>query len=116
MNNKREKTPEMKEGMEKELMKFILSSVKNTKGLTSYLDKYAGINGKWIKTDLIYNLRCTLLLKIILYMFHFMDEDTIRQFWNNLFDRFYHLARTNAKELGTRSKKTQNRWTDKPLV
>ena len=59
-------TPPMKEGYEKEMMTLILEQVKRTKGLTTIIDKVAGINGKWIKPDEPYNIPITLFIRIMI--------------------------------------------------
>ena len=102
------KTPLLHEGLEKEVMLFILQFVKNTRGLTTHLDCVAGINGKWLKLEPIYNFRCSLLMKILLHMFLFCDEDELREEWNKLFDQILSLARKHAVVLGKKNVKRRD--------
>jgi hypothetical protein len=74
MNYNQKKTPLMA-GLERELMKCFLKQVKRVRGLTSTLDKKAGINGKWTKPYEPYDISVTKALKILAYKAFVQDED-----------------------------------------
>ena len=69
------KTPEMRKGKECDLVVLILEQVKAARGLTTILDKQAGINGKWLKPDKPYNISVELFLRVIIYKAHFQIHD-----------------------------------------
>ena len=93
------KTPLMKEGSEKELMQFILTIVKNTPGVTTLLDRAGGINGKWLKLEPVFNLRSNLLLRIFIYLYHWMGEEAFEKFWHELYEKIKVYAKEHAQEL-----------------
>lgn len=68
------KTPLMA-GLERELMTCLLKQVKLIKGLTSTLDKSAGINGKWLKPDEPYDISATKTLRFLAYKAVVQNED-----------------------------------------
>ena len=63
------------EGHERELMAFVFKQVKQTKGLTSALEKFAGINGKWINPNKPYEVSATKLMRIMALSMVFWDDD-----------------------------------------
>ena len=87
MGYMKERTPKMEEGMERDLMLFILEEVKDQRGLTTCLDYSAGINGKWLKPDEVYNFRSNILLKILLYMPCVLKVETAREEWMKIFNK-----------------------------
>ena len=90
----KERTPKMAEGMEKKLMSYVLGRVKGKRGLTTYLDHHAGINGKWLNPDVVYNFRVKLFLRISIFMLCVTDEDTARKEWMKVFDKAVKLKKT----------------------
>ena len=108
MKFNREKTPLMKEGIEKELMKFILTTSKNTPGATTLIDRSAGINGKWLKLEPVFNIRCNQLLRIFILLYHSMGEEEFEQFWNELYAKIKVYAKEHAQEIGAKSKRKKD--------
>lgn len=100
------KTPLMKEGIEKELMTFILCQVKRIHGLTTHLDKQAGVNGKWVNPDMVYDIPARKLLKILIHKFHYQDEDALWNDWESLYREILKLARKHATEFSHQSRKS----------
>ena len=101
----KERTPKMEEGMERDLMSFILKQVKDKRGLTTCLDYSAGINGKWLKPDEVYNFRSNILLKILLYMPCVLDEKTAREEWMKVFDKAVEIKEAYAPCRGNKPNK-----------
>lgn len=104
----KEKTPLMKEGVEKELMQFILTTTKNTPGATTLLDTSAGINGKWLKLEPVFNIRSNQLLRIFITLYHSMGESEFEKFWNELRTKIKVYVEEHALELGAKSKKKKD--------
>lgn len=111
MEYHKEKTPLMKEGIEKELMQFILTVSKNTPGVITLIDKSAGINGKWLKLEPVFNIRSNQLLRILITLYHSMGEVEFEKFWNELFAKISVYAEEHAQEIGAkcRRKKDESR-------
>ena len=63
------------EGQERELMAFVFKQVKQTKGLTSALEKFAGINGKWVNPNKPYEISATKLMRIMALSMAFWDDE-----------------------------------------
>ena len=63
------------EGHERELMAFVFKQVKQTKGLTSALEKFAGINGKWVNPNKPYEISATKLMRIMALSMAFWDDE-----------------------------------------
>lgn len=69
--------PLMKEGVEKEMMSFILEQIKRSRGLTTIIDQSAGINGKWIKPDAPRNISITLFIRAMLFKIRYQSYDEL---------------------------------------
>lgn len=63
----RQRIRPMEEGPERELMSFYLQQIRAAKGLITELDRKAGINGKWVNPQVVYNIKSNLLLRTLLY-------------------------------------------------
>lgn len=55
----------MGDGLESKLMSFFFLQIKRKRGLTTFITKKAGINGKWLNPDKPYNISAQHLFKII---------------------------------------------------
>ena len=60
------KIKELENGLQREVMMFILHQVKNTKGLTNLLKKKGGMNAKWTNPEKAYNLQANQFFKIVI--------------------------------------------------
>ena len=69
----------MEAGPERELMAWFLERVKHIKGLTTALDKNAGVNGKWLKSDEPRNIPSKRLLRILLYTMHHLGREECKR-------------------------------------
>ena len=72
MDFKKKKTPIMK-GKESELTAFFLNQIKRWKGLTTAIEKVAGINGKWTNPNKPYELNATKGYRMIVVKILFLD-------------------------------------------
>ena len=66
MRHKNHKIEELKEGIQRDVMVYILHQVKDTKGLTHLLDNLGGLNGKWTSPKKAYNLSVDQFLKVVI--------------------------------------------------
>ena len=55
----------MGDGLEGKLMSFFFLQIKRKRGLTTFITKKAGINGKWLNPDKPYNISVQHMFKII---------------------------------------------------
>ena len=69
----------MEAGPERELMAWFLARVKHIKGLTTALDKNAGVNGKWLKPNEPRNIPSKRLLRIVLYTMHHLGREECKR-------------------------------------
>lgn len=60
------KIKELENGLQRDVMMFILHQVKNTKGLTNLLKKKGGMNAKWTNPEKAYNLQANQFFKIVI--------------------------------------------------
>lgn len=96
----------MKESPERELMTFFLEQVKRTKGLTTVLDRKAGINGKWLKPDEAYNINSSRLLRAFIYKAINQTHDDFEKDVTQFIDFIYHLIKKNfCRDLPPNNKK-----------
>ena len=65
----------MVDPLEKAVMTFILERVKRIVGLTTEIDRFAGINGSKIKPEESLNIRSNLLIRILIYMALHQGDD-----------------------------------------
>lgn len=93
MKFKKERTPKMENGMERDFMSFILNLVKRIRGLTTCLDTHAGINGKWLKPEEVYNFRVNLFLRIPIFLLCVLKEEDARKEWMKIFDKAIELKK-----------------------
>lgn len=98
----------MKEGIEKELMQFVLATLKNTPGVITLIDRSAGINGKWLKEEPVYNLRSSQLFRIFILLHHSMVEDEFDHFVHDLFAIMKAYAKEHAQEIGAKSRRKKD--------
>ena len=77
MNFYKTPIPLMEEGLEKEMMSFILEQIKRSRGLTTIIDQVAGINGKWIKPDAPRNISITLFIRAMLFKIQYQTYDEL---------------------------------------
>ena len=60
------KIKELENGLQRDVMMFILHQVKNTKGLTNLLKKKGGMNAKWTNPEKAYKLQANQFFKIVI--------------------------------------------------
>ena len=60
------KIKELENGLQRDVMMFILHLVKNTKGLTNLLKSKGGMNAKWTNPEKAYNLQANQFFKIVI--------------------------------------------------
>ena len=60
------KIKELENGLQRDVMMFILHQVKNTKGLTNLLKSKGGMNAKWTNPKKVYNLQANQFFKIVI--------------------------------------------------
>ena len=60
------KIKELENGLQREVMMFILHQVKNTKGLTNLLKSKGGMNAKWTNPEKAYNHQANQFFKIVI--------------------------------------------------
>ena len=70
MRNRNFKIEELGEGIQRDVMVYILHQVKGTKGLTQLLDNVGGLNGKWTNPQKAYNLSVDQFLKVVILKIH----------------------------------------------
>ena len=70
MKHKNFKIEELEEGIQRDVMVYILHQVKGTKGLTQLLDNVGGLNGKWTSPQKAYNLSVDQFLKVVILKIH----------------------------------------------
>jgi hypothetical protein len=79
----------MKDGIERKIMTFILENVKQVKGLTSFITKVAGINGKWLNVSIAYDFSSERLIRIILYKAIFQGREAFMKDIEKFVDKLY---------------------------
>ena len=70
MRHKNHKIEELKEGIQRDVMVYILHQVKDAKGLTHLLENLGGLNGKWTSPRKAYNLSVDQFLKVVILKIH----------------------------------------------
>lgn len=70
MRNRNFKIEELGEGIQRDVMVYILHQVKGAKGLTHLLDNVGGLNGKWTNPQKAYNLSVDQFLKVVILKIH----------------------------------------------
>ena len=81
--------PLVEAGPERELMTCLFRKVKHMKGLTTALDKKAGVNGKWLKPDEPRNIPSKRLLRIVLHSMLFLGREECKQRANKAIDHVF---------------------------
>ena len=74
------KIPALKAGLARIALQFLLSQVKNQRGLTTFIEKH-GINGRWLKPDEPRDIDVTKLFKIISNKAHFQTDEEFISDW-----------------------------------
>ena len=74
MEFKKMKTPLMV-SKERELMKLFFNQIKRWKGLTSFIEKVGGINGKWFDPNNPYEITSTKGMRMVSIKAAFQEED-----------------------------------------
>ena len=78
MEFKKMKTPLMV-SKERELMKLFFNQIKRWKGLTSFIEKVGGINGKWINPNSPYEITSTKGMRMVCCKAAYQEEDEFIQ-------------------------------------
>ena len=74
MEFKKMKTPLMV-SKERELMKLFFNQIKRWKGLTTFIEKVGGINGKWFDPNNPYEITSTKGMRMVSIKAAFQEED-----------------------------------------
>ncbi len=85
MARKRQRIYPMKEGLEKEIMRFILRQIKNEPGLLHFINQHGGINAKWLNEDICYNISVHTFLKLLFVKFLYQTYDDSAQDWQDIY-------------------------------
>lgn len=83
MANNWNKTPELGIGLARSVMTIILWQTKKHRGLTSFIEKN-GINGKWLKKEDHKDYYFSKVMKIVILIARYHDEDVFLKEWNAL--------------------------------
>ena len=78
MRNRNFKIEELEEGIQRDVMVYILHQVKGTKGLTQLLDNVGGLNGKWTSPQKAYNLSVDQFLKVVILKIYLQPLSELR--------------------------------------
>lgn len=78
MKHKNFKIEELEEGIQRDVMVYILHQVKGTKGLTQLLDNVGGLNGKWTSPQKAYNLSVDQFLKVVILKIYLQPLSELR--------------------------------------
>ena len=90
-----EKTPLLGEGGARSVMTLILYQLKfeYNRGLTHFIEKYGGVNGKWLKPDEPYDMRWSKLSKILEAKAQYQEEDEFMDDWEQIGRLIFKLSR-----------------------
>lgn len=88
----------MKDGLECELLKLIITQVKHVKGLTSILSKEAGINGKWIKPEEPYNFSVKRFLRMIIFKVKYQEIEACMRDIREFLETIYQFLQEEEKK------------------
>ena len=92
------KIPALKAGLARIALQFLLSQVKNQRGLTTFIEKH-GINGKWLKPDEPMDISVTKFFKIMAYKAHFQTDEEFIADWNEAGKEFLQWVRKGERPL-----------------
>ena len=87
------KTPLLGAGLAKNVMEQFLTQVKSHRGMTSFIERH-GVNGKWLKSDMPYNIHITKFFKILELKAHYQNDDEFLDDWKAMGEQFLNLVRT----------------------
>lgn len=87
------KTPLLGAGLAKNVMEQFLTQVKSHRGMTSFIERH-GVNGKWIKPDMPYNIHITKFFKIMELKAHYQNDDEFLDDWKAMGEQFLNIVRT----------------------
>ena len=90
MTKKLQRICPMKEGPEKEIMKFILHQFKMERGLLHFINQYGGVNSKWLDENICYNISVHTFLKVLIIKIKQQLSDDSKKDWDALYDELYH--------------------------
>ena len=80
----RRKTPELGAGLAWNVMNLMLTQVKRQRGLTSFIERRGGINGKWLKPDKPYDIPISKLVRMLESKAIFQTDEEFLDDWNAL--------------------------------
>ena len=95
------KIPALKAGLARIALQFLLSQVKNQRGLTTFIEKH-GINGRWLKPDEPRDIDVTKLFKIISNKAHFQTDEEFISDWTEAGEEILRWVRDNHEVKGER--------------
>lgn len=80
-------------GLAKSVMQQLLTQVKQHRGLTTFIE-HNGVNGKFLKPDVPYNIRFSKLMKIMENKARYQTDDEFLEEWNAIGEHLLDLVRT----------------------
>lgn len=86
----------MEEGPERELMSFYLQQIRAARGLISVLDQKAGINGKWLNPQVVYNISSNRLIRTLFHKAIFQTRDEFEKDAMDFIDFIYDLVNQHS--------------------
>jgi hypothetical protein len=87
----------MGDGLEGKLMSFFFLQIKRKRGLTTFITKEAGINGKWLNPDKPYNISAEHLFKIIEKKVDFQGREECMKDIEEFMDYFFKIVQEMRK-------------------
>lgn len=63
-------------------MNLLLTQVKRQRGMTSFIERHGGINGRWLKPDDPCDIRFSKLMKILEKKAVYQTDDEFLDDWN----------------------------------
>ena len=90
-----DKTPVLDTGLARRVLVFILLQVKSNRGTTTFLEHH-GINGRWLKPEVPYDIRISKFLKIIEIKALFQTDDDFLDDWQKIGEYILRLVRHHS--------------------
>ena len=87
------KIPVLGAGLAWCVLNQLLTQVKSHRGLTTFIE-HRGINGRWLKPSVPFNIRFTTLVKILELKARYQTDDEFLTEWNDIGKVFLDLVRT----------------------
>ena len=82
----------MDDGLEGKLLSFLFLQIKRKRGLTTFITKKAGINGKWLNPDKPYNISAQHMFKIIEKKADYQGREECMKDMEEFIDYFFKIG------------------------